>query len=180
VNHSTLSYEKFFEDLLNSYGKENKLKLGFIAGGFCNINFTNFLNANIDLLFLQKGDKYTVEINNQTFTAKKTLNYLSFSPKIGAFLKTQTIKPYLLFGPGFNLKLSGTAKSTGDDEIDDSDMSDDLKTISYDLIFVSGIEINALTMFAEIRYYLGLSDLPKNNWANFKSHTFAFVVGKAF
>jgi len=174
VNHSYLTYPKYFEESVNP---KNKVKLGPVIGGYANIPISKDLYVNIDLLFLEKGDRYEIEVLNETQTAMKTIKYLSLSPKLGASLEFETISPYLLFGPGINLILSGTAKLSGQPDIH---MTDDLKTISPDLVFASGIEINKLSAIAEFRYYLGLSNLPDKDWVDFKPRSIAFLMGKKF
>ena len=171
LNHSFLNYEKSFDKLL-----DKELKIGLALGLSGKFSIYQNIKLDLDVLFIQKGDKYSV-VNGTEFRdlVLKTLNFISLSPVIKYIFVKDSYWPYLVLGPNINFLISGKAKS---DAIGSIDMKSDLNNFSYDLILGIGFEILQYGFKSEVRYYYGLSNIPKKGWIDFNTQTISLFIVK--
>ncbi len=149
------------------YEIDLKSIVGFHVGGYVNYFFSDQAAVQIEIIFSQKGSKWTDDF----YSAKDILGYLD----IPLLVRYQVIE-YLNFhaGPQFGFLMS--AKSKYDDGSDE-DAKEYYK--STDVGLVLGAEGNLpFKINITIRYILGLSNIASDELGNtWKNNVFQISVG---
>ena len=93
-----------------------------------------------------------------------------------ATVSTGAVRPFVVVGPAFGFQASANAiTELNGDELDDDDLSDDVETVEFSLVFGGGVRFgNAMV---EARYDLGLNDLEKSEGVEAKTRTFSILFG---
>ncbi len=172
-----------------SYGDEandQAAKVGFVGGLGVDIGIVeNFFSVQPELLFIQKGEKYSAG----GVETKATLNYLEVPVLAKVSFGGELIKAYVNAGPSLSMGLTGKNKVEGGERAGETDIrfgdaSNDGRRyldsrFDFGLQFGGGIGIGIGpgAVLADVRYGLGLTDLTDANRS--KNRAFAFTLGYA-
>ncbi len=148
LNFSSLAYSSDVEG--------NKSKLGFGIGGFGMMEYNESIDFRLELLFLQKGDKFE---NGSEVT--QAIDYLSL-PAFVTYALSQSnetkFTPFIQAGPEVALNLSAKAKNGGTD-----DFKEDVNSVDFLINIGIGakMDVEGDILIADVRYSLGLTNIAK-------------------
>lgn len=155
-------------------------KIGFTGGASLLFPATNNLALGVDIIYSQKGATYIIP---QTFILPETkieenLNYLEINPTFNFY--TYNSKEFSFiprFSPSFNIFLDGTIKTTaGNFSNEDAIDKDNINTLDIGILFGTYFII-AQYVVLDFSYYLGLTDINKNENYKDKINNFSFMFG---
>lgn len=164
ANIANLDFESTSE-----FDSENRTALAL--GLFLNLQASEFLSLQITPMYLQKGANGNSEMAFSEFSA----NYFEI-PILGrANFDLGTLKPYLLLGPSVGFRLGSDIVVNGSDE----EVSDKLNSLDFSLMFGGGLEIelDGLSLFGQLTYAYGLSDLNNDGTIEFSDKIYTRGVG---
>lgn len=136
--------------------EENDAKLGFALGGFVTYSISEAFSVQPELLFVQKGTKWSEGDAKLVFR----LSYLEL-PILAkySFAAGPNMKVFVFGGPAIAFKIGATSyfEWEGESETDDIE---DMKALDLGLAFGAGIQMpfNNLLLSLDARYTLGLTD----------------------
>ena len=149
----------------------------FGAGGIMLYPLSEVLDLQVEAMYLLKGTKAEFDIFGTVFELKLNLAYLSV-PVMGRYnLGSGDMSPYIVVGPEFGFLLSAKTKF-GDEE---EDVKDDFKSLDLGLNIGAGVsmDMGANSVFGEVRYSLGLSDIDDDDGTT-KTTGIQLFVGMMF
>lgn len=159
---------------------------GFMIGGFALIDLAGPIDLQPELLYVQKGAKSEIEFSfgGQTHTSTTTLklDYLQV-PLLAKFQLPVTgpMSPNLLAGPNLGFNISATTESEAGGESESEDI-DGISGTDFGFTIGGGIDFglagNSATI--DLRYELGLSDLPDEGEASIKNRGIGITAGLVF
>ena len=134
-------------------------KSGFCAGAMAEIPVSpgGLMAARAELLYVQKGAKSKVTVDNTTKKGTLSVDELVFAPFLVFYLPTPRIKPFLEAGPEFGLNTLAKSK---DDNLT-KNLGPQWKNNNLSLNLGAGIlfPVGAGDLVLDARYNFGLSDL---------------------
>jgi hypothetical protein len=155
---------------------------GFLVGGFAVVDFGGSFSLQPGLRYIQRGYgvDLTVSVSGQESTTEGSLNlsYLDI-PILARFeFSSGGVAPHVFAGPniGFNLN----AESEFDDETED--ISDSVSGTDFGLEFGAGVDfgLSAGTLTADVRYGLGLTDVPDEGDLSLSNRALMITAGFSF
>lgn len=172
------------EPLFGDYPLKNKA--GFVFGAFTNIGLAGNFSFQPEILYVQKGTKVAVTEGEVTGTVKFNLDYLEIPLLLMYSFQKENSKliPSIFAGPfiGFNLSAKEKVKIPGEEYT--YDFKDEIKNLEYGVTVGMGLakKMSKLTLHADIRYDLGLSNIAEDTEGDFsiKNRTWLFMLGIGF
>lgn len=146
---------------LNSVGSVNADRLGFVGGGYLELNLGNSFAIRPEVLYEQKG----AAISGSTTTTE--LDYIEIPVLLKIGLGTPVLNPSILVGPSFDWN---TLAKDGNGNISNVNSSD--------VGLVAGLQIDMSKFLISGRYELGLDNVA--NKTNVQNGTLTFLVGYSF
>lgn len=124
-------------------------------GLFTNFQANEFLSLQITPMYIQKGSG-----GNDLQFSEFSADYFEIPVLARGNFDLGTLKPYVLLGPSVGFQLSSEFTSNGET------VSEDLSKLDFSLQFGGGLELEleGLSLFGQLTYAYGLSDL--NNDGN--------------
>jgi opacity protein-like surface antigen len=154
---------------------ENKSKLGLTLGAAVEIPFKDNFSFQPELLFIQKGGKYTYSEDDESSETKETINYLEI-PVLFKVTFGDATKFYANAGPSFGFAIGGKYKYEenidGDTDSESGDLKfgsgeeDDYKGLDLGFQLGGGVLI-ADKYIIDLRYGLGLSNISNEEEGDF-------------
>jgi len=143
---------------------ESKSKLGATIGGFVTYPLGDKLSLRPEVLFTQKGERYSESEDGVDYTGKVKMNWLDI-PILAVYQVTDAVSAFV--GPYFDLYLSGEAtfKVEGDGvsfEGDEKIESDEINSLGFGLIFGGAYGVTE-NIDVEARIALGLTSLHEDD-----------------
>jgi hypothetical protein len=143
-------------------------KTGFVAGGFVDVPLTEQFSFQPEILFTQKGSKAEFEDIEVNLNITQVQVPLLFKARFAG----ETVRPFIMFGPGFGF----TAKAeTEVDGFDPEDLDDAIESVEFSIIVAGGVQFGPASV--EVRYDHGLNDLDTDEFAEAKTRTFSVLFG---
>lgn len=184
-------------NIANLHGKDVKVleedigadlvsKMGFCAGGFITYNINDMFAIQPELLFTMKGAKAEKEILGETMKVTMKANYLEIPVLAKLSIPTLgTVKPSLFVGPSLGIKLSGKLKTEIAGISAEEDISEDLKSTDFGLVFGGGIDfgLGRGKLTVDARYTLGLTKVhepEEEEEMDIKNGVISIMVGYSF
>jgi hypothetical protein len=160
-------------------------RTGFMVGGYALIDLAGPISLQPELLYVQKGAQVESEFSlggqTQTITSTLKLSYLEV-PVLGKFdvPVTGPVSPSLFAGPsiGINLAASQESEAGGQSESQDVDVSG--TDFGFTVGAGVGVELGVGTANLDVRYQLGLSNLPTEGDASVKNRGIGVTAGLTF
>ncbi|MGH7740300.1 MAG: porin family protein [bacterium] len=146
---------------LNSLGSLNADRLGFVAGGYLELDLGNSFALRPEVLYEQKG----AAISGSTTTTE--LDYIEIPVLLKIGLGSPVFNPSILVGPSFDWN---TLAKDGNGNISNVNSSD--------IGLVAGLQINVSKFLVSGRYELGLDNVAHDT--NVQNGTLTFLVGYSF
>jgi hypothetical protein len=159
-------------------------RTGITFGGFLNVTTTDYLELQIEALYMTKGFKFTRRVEGplgenvfEDNTVK--LDYVEFPILIRALVPTEeNLRPNFYIGPAFSLLLSTDFEV--DPPTDDPEfILDNANKLDLGLVLGGGVdfELTGGRISLDFRYNLGLIDYLEEQNRDFKNVAFAFFIG---
>ena len=149
-------------------GVDPSITMGFAAGAFVTLPFSDMIAFRAEALYSQKGAKYE-ELGESIYFK---MDYIEVPLMIQLTLQTySSIIPIILVGGymGFDL----TAKLTNGGSMD---MKDEVKSIDYGIMFGGGALISNLIELSA-RYSLGLASVADEEGVDVKNNVIQIFAG---
>ncbi|MBE8728011.1 porin family protein [Flavobacterium hungaricum] len=171
--------------LSNFTGDDNgfdwKSKVGFNAGGFAEIKFSEKFAIQPEILYSLQGaktkyeDGYASDI--YTYDEKYNLSYIN----VPVMFKYYAAEKFNIeVGPQIGFLVSAKCKYEYLNESETEDVKDIFKSVDFGLNFGAGYDISK-NISAGVRYNLGLSNIAKTEEGNdFKLHNSGFSLSVAY
>jgi len=170
-------------------GQEQEIPIdrrtGFMVGGYALIDFAGPFALHPELLYVQKGAQVETEFSFQgqteTVTSTLQLSYLEL-PVLAKFQVPLggPVSPNVFAGPsvGFNVGSSQETETGGQSESADVEVSG----TEFGLTLGAGIgfKLGVGTANVDVRYNLGLSNLPSEGDASVKNRGIGVTAGLTF
>lgn len=174
-----------------SEGEKNQSRLGLILGGAVDYEFKDNLSFQGELLFIQKGSKFSESEDDFSFDSKTRLNYLEIPLLVKAKFGEDDLKFYGNAGISLSFALGGSTETTMTGEDFDGDKvtetenekikfgngEDQMKGMDFGLQIGGGVVISE-KIVVDLRYGIGLSNLY-NDSGDYteKNRAFQITVG---
>ena len=155
----------FASALGTDVGSVKSSMLGFVGGGFLELNFGNSFAIQPEVLYEQKGGQDSS--GNQAVH----LDYVEVPILFKLSLGTPGINPAVFVGPAFNFNVLAQFTQSGNT----SDITD---ANSSDIGLVGGVEVALDKFFVSGRYELGLDNVSQNR--NIQNGVITLLVGYSF
>ncbi len=141
---------------------ESRTVMGF--GGIVSVPISNTFGILLEPTYLEKGAQEKEEDFALTWKAQ----YLEIPVLLKAALGSRNIRPYLIAGPSLAFKLGSNLKVGGGGLALNFDVDDVLTGTDFSLVFGGGVSIlmRTVTVFADFRYALGVSDIFQGGTLN--------------
>ena len=141
-------------------------RTGLIVGSLLDVNFTPQITLTPGIRFTMKGFSNTyTNVNGVSQTDTYKLNYLEFPVLLKVKFPLTEIKPYLAAGPVLGINLSANLDQTAGTQSASSDVSNNVESIDFGLLFAGGMDFKVgmnTALFFQFGYQLGLSNIAKN------------------
>ncbi len=170
-------------------GVDLKSKAGFVGGVSMNIGLSRMFSLQPEVLYVQKGSKFSEGINGDSFELKINVDYLEIPLLLNLSFQKEgsSFVPSIFAGPYIGLNTSAKIKETYDGETYTEDIKDYIKDTDFGLTFGVGLgkQLGAGKIFLDIRYDLGLTniiDIPEGegDGESVKTRTWLFMIGYSF
>lgn len=168
-------------DLGANFSKASRV--GFLAGGFAEFEFGKVFAVEPQLLWVQKGVKYDIDLNDGSGSGSLTINldYVQVPVLLKAEYRKagQDFTPSLFAGSAIAFKASCKLHV----ESDGTSLSDDcpantIRSTDWSLIFGVGLEYSRFVFQA--RYDLGLSSVSEASAEDIKNGGWGITLGYGF
>lgn len=169
--------------LAEALGVEFSSNIGLCVGGFVTYSLSDMFAIQPELLFTMKGAK--MEVAGYKETVK--VNYLEIPVLAKLSIPTPgNVKPSLFVGPSLAIKLSAKAEWEEDGESGEEDISEEVKSTDFGLVFGAGIDfgLGQGKLTVDARYTLGLTKVQKpeeeEEEVDMKNGAISIMVGYSF
>lgn len=173
-----LNFANFSWDIPDdSFETVSAIKFG--VGGILLYPLSEFLELQVEVMYLQKGAKLDM-FEGFKVDKKWKFAYLSV-PVLGRYnLGSGDASTYVVAGPELGYLLSAEVETSEGSE----DVKDELKSIEFGISVGTGVSMNmgSTPMFGEVRYSMGLSDMDdsSDDDSSVKSRGIQLFVGMMF
>ncbi|HEY9165863.1 MAG TPA: porin family protein [Candidatus Kryptonia bacterium] len=153
-------------------------RTGMIVGGSIEFGLAPMLSVQPEVLYIQKGAKYSMIFLGQTIDATFKFDYVEVPILIKAKLPVGPLKPYVFVGPniGFSVNAQGEVTAFGQTQ---TSKIDSTKSTDFCLDIGAGVEyslIANLSLTGDVRYSLGLTNIGTES-ESWKSTGVQILVG---
>ncbi len=163
----------------------NSLRPGLAAGAFVMYSSLNHFGMSADILYSQRGGKFTGFTTNgtvtQTYDLNERINYLEIPIALRYFLTTSgDFRPNLFFGPSVGIKLNANADISG---LGNIDFGPAVRPV--DLGVLAGFQLNfpglgeRQRFLVDARYTYGLTNISTSS-SNINNSTVTLTLGYGF
>jgi len=142
----------------------NSFKLGLALGGFAAYKFNSRLSFMGQLLFVQKGFRYSATDAFGPYDSKLTLSYLELPFLARYTFGSDTFRYFALAGPAFSIKLGGKFSTEwGGESYESTDMSH-YKGMDLGLVLGAGLGYPLCSgwLLFDVRFTFGLLNIYAN------------------
>ena len=168
VNFSKLTFsEEGFDD------ETSDSKTGLVVGGFVDVPITELFSFQPEILYSQKGGKQEIPGLGDS---KVKIDLVQIPVLFKANFAGTSVRPFVVFGPGFGFVTSAKIEEP---DIDDLDIKDDVASVEVSGIIGAGIQFGR--GIVEFRYDHGFTDLDdEDDISEAKSKTWSILFGFGF
>jgi len=179
VGFSMANVSGKYVDVMNDiFNINNSARIGLALGGYLTINVSDNFSVQPELLFVQKGTKWSKEEWKLVYR----FSYLEI-PILAkySFTAGSDMKAFVFAGPALAFKVGATIYGKDEDESETEDF-DDAKGMDFGVVFGAGMEKpfgkNVITV--DVRYTLGLSNCSEEKEFDFKNSAILIMAGIGF
>jgi hypothetical protein len=168
-------------DLGANFSKTSRV--GFLAGGFAEFEFGEIFAVEPQLLWVQRGAKYEVDLSDGSGSGSLTfkLDYIQVPVLFKAEYRKagQEFAPSLFAGPAVAFRTSCKLQvESGSGSLSDDCPANTVSGTAWSLIFGVGLEYSRFVFQA--RYDLGLSSVAQGSADDFKNGGWGITLGYGF
>ncbi len=157
------------------------LRNGLAAGGFIMVRWKNGFAVQPEVLYTQKGVEAAALEGVESVIVRFRTDFIDV-PVLGRYTFGKGVRGYVFAGPSFDFRLNGNLKFTAIGISQEEDVSSELKTFEFALVFGGGVEFGPVLF--EARWSEGLTDLNKQTTSTtepaLKTRAFLFLAGFRF
>lgn len=158
-------------------------RTGIIFGAVLEYKAADMFYIQPELEYIMKGVKQKIDLYNYEETVKLDYIQIPVYAKLKFDIPNSPFKPYAMLGPslGFNINSKDEVSLNGQSST--SDLSSSTETIDFGLNFGAGGEFKitpSSSIFGEIQYGLGLTDISKSSASDWKNTGVKFHIGVKF
>ena len=142
------------------------LSPGLVAGGFLMYSSLNHFGISADLLYSQRGGKFTGNDRGTPYTFRQQVNYLEIPVALRYFLTLSgAFRPNIFFGPSLSLLLDAKRTNTKLGNVDQMGFGNSEQFNKADLGLLAGFQLNfpgfgqRQRFLIDARYTYGLADI---------------------
>ncbi|MDD8030808.1 MAG: porin family protein [Acidobacteriota bacterium] len=163
-----------------------KSKAGFVGGVSMNIGLSRMFSLQPEVLYVQKGSKFSEGINGDSYEVKINFDYLEIPLLLNLSFQKEgsSFAPSIFAGPYIGLNTSAKAKATYGGETYTEDLKDYIKDTDFGLTFGIGLgkQLGAGKLLLDVRYDLGLTNIVEDaaEGESAKTRTWLFMIGYSF
>ncbi len=164
----------------NWYGSDvsgTDSKIGLAAGTFYNVQPSDKISIQTELLYVVKGFK----AEDLGIEVKTKLEYIEFPFLIKWMFPTDgNVKPNLFLGAAPAINISAKAEAVSGNVKAELDIKDFIKGFDFGLVFGGGLDIDAGSSIITIdaRYTLGLTSIDNSGFdEDVKNRVFTVMIG---
>lgn len=159
---------------------------GFMVGGFAVVDLAGPIALQPELLYVQKGAKTEIDFGfqgqTQTITSTLKLSYIQL-PVLAKFQipVSGPVSPNVFAGPNVGFNISATNETEGGGESESEDV-EGVSGTDYGLTIGAGADfgLSLGTVTVDLRYELGLANLPEEGEASIKNRGIGITAGLVF
>lgn len=174
-------------DLLVSQGQDLERRMGFVAGGFAQVDLNEIFGLRPELAYVQKGAwaETLVGSGEQIVTAESTLkiDYIEL-PALATMTLPMELdaRAFFLAGPALAFNVSGEQEFEINGQTESVDVSDAINSVDAGLHLGVGadVPIDAGTVTVQARVEIGMVDLPDEGDADVQNQGIRFSAGYIF
>lgn len=155
-------------------------KMGLWVGGGFELDLSEKIFLEFDLLLLQKGSKVKFPALPDL---KSNYNLSTFSiPALAGIKFRRNLPVYIFGGAEFSLILSHALVKKSGEAADEQDLKENTKSFDFGLVFGCGFEVKVSkfqSIFIEGRYHHGFMNIIKysDQYESMKTSVILFVLG---
>jgi len=158
-------------------------RVGFVGGGFAEFELGKVFAIEPQVLYVQKGAKYNVDLTGGGPSGNATLklDYIQIPVLFKAEYREagRNYAPSLFVGPAIAFKTSCKISASADGTSASEDCGTDaVNSTDFSLVFGIGFELSRFVLQA--RYDLGLTNVPQDSGVDIKNGGFAITLGYGF
>jgi hypothetical protein len=168
---------------LGNLNDGNNFKPGFMVGAMAGTKLNKVFTISTELLYQNKGGKSSMMVDDTRSTVERTSNYLTVPVLLSAGFSEQLgLKPewsvYGTFGPYYGWLLNTKDYVNGTDVTDKTGIENSAADTDWGLVYGMGVchSYEKFTLFSEIRYDMGLSEVVSYN-DHLRNKTISLTVG---
>ena len=156
-------------------------RIGFAAGGFMMVRWSNGFAIQPEVLYTQKGVK--IDVGSGLAQTRVKVDFVDI-PILARYTVGRGVRGYLFAGPSFDFKVSAKVRADVLGESAEEDISSDVKSVEFALVVGGGVEFGPILL--EARWSEGLNNLAKTTDGmdgiipDVKTRTFLFLGGLRF
>jgi hypothetical protein len=145
-------------------------RVGLTGGGFGTVTFGSGLGVQLEVLYTQKGLKYTLDDSE----SKVFLNYLEF-PLLARYARAVgSTKVYAFGGPSANFNVQAIEEAPDGDR---NDVGDDYKMFELSMVVGAGVQVGHFEV--EGRWNQGVTGVSETD-SGYHTRSFMFMFGARF
>ncbi len=155
---------------------------GLTAGAFISLGLGP-IELEPNLLFTAKGYGYDDVSGGVTTETVNNFSYIEIPILVKwMIIPVGPVKPYLGAGPSFGFLMSAEAKSTIAGVEDTADIKEFMKGTDMSAVLTAGVRFGlaVVSLHAEVRYAIGLSDISDGGAYSLKNNVVSIIAGIGF
>jgi hypothetical protein len=159
-------------------GLSGARRMGFAAGGFLTISLGGGFMIQPEVIYTPKGMKFDVGADGASGNFTFEADFVDV-PVLARLTFGKGIRGYVFAGPSMDFTLSARMTTGILGESEEEDISDEVETFEFAMVFGGGVEFGPLLV--EARWSEGLTNLAKDaNAPSLKSRTILLLAGVRF
>jgi hypothetical protein len=160
-------------------------RTGFMGGAVLEVEFSDIFSVQPEVLYIQKGAKYSdvmpvPSVGDVPFDATFKFDYIEIPVLLKATFGSSSFRPFVFAGPNVGFKMKSELEIEAMGQAATQDLKDETESIDFAIDFGAGGEFKiakVTTVFASVRYSLGLTDVIKDPDASAKTTGIQIMVG---
>lgn len=152
--------------------------MGLAIGGFVTWSFTDMFAVQPEVLYSQKGAKWSMDVLGIPFDYSYNLTYLDIPILAKATFPVGGNKASVVLGPSIGILLSAEEEVSMSILSDTNDIKDQMASMDLGLVAGAAFEMGKYSL--EARYNLGLSALDKDGESKMYNSVISVLLGYSF
>ena len=166
VNFADIKYED------DEGEQEFDRRTGLAVGGFVDVPVAPAVSFQPEILYSQKGAKFTDDFDGTEFTLKYDVIQIPLLAKLN-FGGDSAARGFIVVGPAFSFNTKANIEDEDGTEVDD--LEDEVEKVDFSGIIGAGVQFGM--GMVEVRYDHGFRNIDAEDLADIKTRTFSVLFG---